>query len=265
MGTLMKYEIKKSKLLLFITFGVVLITELAWLIGFYGKIETLSIIATILLLCFGVISAFIGMLFSITLYNDDLKKKSGYMLFMTPRSTIQIIASKVIVSFCITVALVILLSLCGMLDFSLFYKSTDPDALFTQILKPIANTFKENPGTIILIIFNLIIQVFANIAIIYAAIALSKSVLGNKKGSGFIAFLFWLGFTIVISLITSFVDKIVANNSTGFEFAFTNDGLSLSMPSQTITVFVLALCLNLVFSVIFYGITIWLTDKKLSL
>lgn len=265
MGTLMKYEIKKSKLLLFITFGVVLIAELAWLIGFYGKIETLSVIATILLVCFGIMSAFIGMLFSITLYNDDLKKKSGYMIFMTPRSTIQIIASKVIVSFCITVALVVLLSLCGMLDFSLFFKGTDPDALFTQILKPIANTFKENPGTMILIILNLIVQVFSNIAIIYAAIALSKSVLGNKKGNGFIAFLFWLGLTIVTSLISSFAGKIIANNSTNFEFAFTSEGLSLYMPSQTITVFVVTLFLNLVFSIIFYGITIWLTDKKLSL
>ena len=82
-----------------VTVAIIAITELLFLIGYYGNFETPFVISMILAFLIFIGGFFAAMVFSFMLYYNDISKKPGYLLFMTPQSTAKIIASKLLVGF----------------------------------------------------------------------------------------------------------------------------------------------------------------------
>ena len=62
----------------------------------------------------------VGVLYSVLLYNNDIRKKSGYMLFLTPTPTWQWILAKILMGVLATAALVIVFAILGIADILLF-------------------------------------------------------------------------------------------------------------------------------------------------
>ncbi|MFR9194967.1 MAG: hypothetical protein ACLVK8_06505, partial [Ruminococcus sp.] len=116
MGTLLKYEFCRSRTIFLGIIGVTLLIELVYLIGFFTKIKALFAVGLIGgILCLALGAAAI-LLYGVIMFNDDISKKPGYLLFSTPRSAAQIVGAKLLMTLFALVGITILFSLLIALD-----------------------------------------------------------------------------------------------------------------------------------------------------
>ncbi len=271
MGNVFKYEIKKSRFM-FLVVGIVIgCLEIAYLIGYGGITLTdgnndifsgIWMTATVLLIIVACCSLLIGALYSVLLFDNEIRKKSGYMLFLTPTPTWKWILCKVLMGLFATAALVLIFAVLGVVDILLVIKETDINSLIGQILIPLRDFFTDNTGSIILFLLNMILQIVVTITTIYLAITMARTLLGNKKIGSFVAFIFWIGLEMLQSAISSVIG-MVSGGMFSMHFEITENGLVYGLDTA-IPFLMLAMGINLVFAAICYGATVYLTDKKMS-
>lgn len=273
MGNVLKYEIKKSRFMMLIVGIIIGCLEIAYLIGFFGfkfaQNEKLNDIftsiwalSTVLLIVAACCSMLAGALYSVLLYNSDIRKKSGYMLFLTPTPTWQWILAKILMGLLATAVLVVVFAVLGIADILLFISELDDTSFIGQLLIPLRDMFFDNIGTMVLFLLNMILQIVVMITTIYLAISMSKTLLGNKKIGTFVAFVFWIALEILQSAISSLF-TLLSNGLFSISIDMSENGLVYNL--DTAVPFLLAaMALNLVFAGVCYGVTVHLTDKKMS-
>lgn len=273
MGNVLKYEIKKSRFMMLIVGIIIGCLEIAYLIGFFGfkfaQNEKLNDIftsiwalSTVLLIVAACCSMLAGALYSVLLYNSDIRKKSGYMLFLTPTPTWQWILAKILMGLLATAVLVVVFAVLGIADILLFIPELDDTSFIGQLLIPLRDMIFDNVGSVSLFLLNLILQIVVMITTIYLAIAMSKTLLGNKKIGTFVAFVFWIALEILQSAISSLF-TLLSNGLFSISIDMSENGLVYNL--DTAVPFLLAaMALNLVFAGVCYGVTVHLTDKKMS-
>lgn len=273
MGNVLKYEIKKSRFMMLIVGIIIGCLEIAYLIGFFGfkfaQNEKLNDIftsiwalSTVLLIVAACCSMLAGALYSVLLYNSDIRKKSGYMLFLTPTPTWQWILAKILMGLLATAVLVVVFAVLGIADILLFIPELDDTSFIGQLLIPLRDMFFDNIGTMVLFLLNMILQIVVMITTIYLAISMSKTLLGNKKIGTFVAFVFWIALEILQSAISSLF-TLLSNGLFSISIDMSENGLVYNL--DTAVPFLLAaMALNLIFAGVCYGVTTYLTDKKMS-
>lgn len=273
MGNVLKYEIKKSRFMMLIVGIIIGGLEIAYLIGFFGfkfaQNEKLNDIftsiwalSTVLLIVAACCSMLAEALYSVLLYNSDIRKKSGYMLFLTPTPTWQWILAKILMGLLATAVLVVVFAVLGIADILLFIPELDDTSFIGQLLIPLRDMFFDNIGTMVLFLLNMILQIVVMITTIYLAISMSKTLLGNKKIGTFVAFVFWIVLEILQSAISSLF-TLLSNGLFSISIDMSENGLVYNL--DTAVPFLLAaMALNLVFAGVCYGVTVHLTDKKMS-
>lgn len=273
MGNVLKYEIKKSRFMMLIVGIIIGGLEIAYLIGFFGfkfaQNEKLNDIftsiwalSTVLLIVAACCSMLAGALYSVLLYNSDIRKKSGYMLFLTPTPTWQWILAKILMGLLATAVLVVVFAVLGIADILLFIPELDDTSFIGQLLIPLRDMIFDNVGSVSLFLLNLILQIVVMITTIYLAIAMSKTLLGNKKIGSFVAFVFWIALEILQSAISSLF-ALLSNGLFSISINMSEDGLVYNLDTA-IPYLLAAMALNLVFAGVCYGVTVHLTDKKMS-
>ena len=98
MSKLLKYEIRKTWALKLIILGVTAVAELAFLIALFLDQENHGFIGLTCVLLFFIAmggTMLIGVQSVLTLHRD-MNTKQGYMLFMTPRNSFQILGEKLL-------------------------------------------------------------------------------------------------------------------------------------------------------------------------
>ncbi len=271
MGNVFKYEIKKSRFMFLVVGLVIGCLEVAYLIGYGGLKLTdgenglfsgIWVTATILLIIAACCSLLIGALYSVLLFDNEVRKKSGYMLFLTPTPTWQWILCKVLMGLFATAALVLIFTVLGVLDILLVIEEMDIDSIVGQIFIPLRDFFSDNIGPIILFLLNMILQIVVMITTIYLAIAMARTLLGNKKIGSFVAFVFWIALELLQSAISSVI-SLVSGGMFSMDISVTEEGLVYGLDSS-LPFLLLAMGINLVFAGVCYGVTVYLTDKKMS-
>ena len=273
MGNVLKYEIKKSRFMMLIVGIIIGGLELAYLIGFFGvttaqneKIQdifsSIWIFSIVLLVIAACCSMLVGVLYSVLLYNSDIRKKSGYMLFLTPTPTWQWILAKILMGVLATAALVIAFAILGIADVMLFIPELDDTSFIGMIVIPLRDMIFDNVGSVSLFLLNLILQIVVMITTIYLAIAMSKTLLGNKKIGSFVAFVFWIALEILQSAISSLF-ALLSNGLFSISINMSENGLVYNLDTA-IPYLLAAMALNLVFAGVCYSVTTYLTDKKMS-
>lgn len=273
MGNVLKYEIKKSRFMMLIVGIIIGCLEIAYLIGFFGfkfaQNEKLNDIftsiwalSTVLLIVAACCSMLAGALYSVLLYNSDIRKKSGYMLFLTPTPTWQWILAKILMGLLATAVLVVVFAVLGIADILLFIPELDDTSFIGQLLIPLRDMFFDNIGTMVLFLLNMILQIVVMITTIYLAISMSKTLLGNKKIGSFVAFVFWIALEILQSAISSLF-TLLSNGLFSISINMSEDGLVYDLDTA-IPYLLAAMALNLIFAGVCYGVTTYLTDKKMS-
>lgn len=207
---LLKYEfIKKSKLLL-----ILLITAILANIGLgiaYGE-NGIGMFLVLSPLVLGIIYLYE----LIKTYSDDLNKKTGYMLFMTPNSGYKIIGSKLItiilvgfifftsyMIFVLTNLSIIAYKMVG--DFSLIADGINQ--LIEGLNMIINGTLGISIGDLILIFIVGIVSSIVFVLTVYAAITIRKSIFSNTKFGGILSFIIF----VIINVIYSKLGDLVGN------------------------------------------------------
>lgn len=93
---LMKYEFRKTAFSKLILLSITLLSEIVYLLGIFLKKDVfLSSGIMFLVLCATMGILYIG-LESVTVLHRDLNTKQSYMLFLTPKSSYQILGAKIL-------------------------------------------------------------------------------------------------------------------------------------------------------------------------
>jgi len=245
---LMKYEFKKQALTKGIMLALVAVIEVVFLIGVVVKTNEalFSIPLAIIMLV-----AFAAVLFvsieSVFTFSNDLKTKSSYMLFMTPYSSFTIIGAKLFVSF-ITLfltGLAFLFLITG--NFTLMAmriggvaEVRDMIALYLNEFWNIHISFYDVLRGVVWVLINF--AVFITTA--FVSMAISATVLANKRMKGLVSLIIF----IILNLVfTGIANRIIHGDiwTSGY--------------------FWLSCGLNLIYLVATYYGTGWLLDRKISL
>lgn len=283
MGTLLKYEFRRSRTIFLGITGITLLIELMYLIGWCFEINILFAIGLtggILCIAFGALAI---LLYGVILFNDDISKKPGYLLFSTPRSAAQIVGSKLLMTLFALLGITILFSLLISLDvFLALHRSGTSivavlsmfDASITENgLKSVVFNAYNFLGMAMYLLSTVISFVF-NVITAYVVIVLLKTIMGNQKGRTILGVILWFAIINAFSIAGGFLtSKLVPafNNAAG-EVVLTQDsGLTgtvfigdLLHTVFSPAIYLPAMLLCVAGSVAGYLLTVWMMNRKLS-
>lgn len=283
MGTLLKYEFRRSRTIFLGIIGVTLLIELLYLIGWCFEIDTLlaiGLIGGILCIAFGAMAI---LLYGVTLFNDDISKKPGYLLFSTPRSAAQIVGSKLLMTLFALLGITILFSLLISLDVFLALQRSGTsivavlsmfDASITENgLKSVVFNAYNFLG-MAMYLLNTVISFVFNVITAYVVIVLLKTVMGNQKGRTILGVILWFAIINTFDIAGGFLTSTLApafNNAAG-EVVLTQDsGLTSTVFIGDLlhtvfspAIYLPTMILSVAGSVAGYLLTVWMMNRKLS-
>lgn len=282
MGTLLKYEFRRSRTIFLGIIGVTLLIELLYLIGWCFEINILLAIGLIggfLCIAFGAMAI---LLYGVIMFNDDISKKPGYLLFSTPRSAAQIVGSKLLMTLFALLGITILFSLLISLDVFLALQRRGTsivavlsmfDASITENgLKSVVFNAYNFLGMAMYLLSTVISFVF-NVITAYVVIVLLKTIMGNQKGRTILGVILWFAIINAFSMLGGlFTTHLASGLNNEGKIMFTQEsGLSSTVFIGDLlhTVFSPAIYLPTMLlcvagSVAGYLLTVWMMNRKLS-
>lgn len=276
MGTLLKYEFRRSRMIFLGIAAITFFVEILYLIGWCFEIKplfTIGLIGGILCLCLGTTAV---LLYGVIMFNDDISKKPGYLLFSTPRSAAQIVGAKLLMTLFALLGVSILFFLLIGLDFILFLRESgmtivslisliDSSVTEAGLKDAIFNSY--NIFGLCMYIFSSVISFLFNVIIAYVVIVMLKTVMGQQKGRTILGIILWFVITNAISSLAGFISLWTApdgmlESEVSFssaqmiqEFLHTFFHPAMYLPTMLI---------SLIFGVGGYLLTTWMIEKKLS-
>ena len=238
---LMKYELRKTAFSKLVLLVITAVAEIAFLIGVFWKkdnILAMGIIFLVMCTIFGVI--YIG-IESVNVLHRDLNTKQSYMLFLTPKSSYQILLENgisiimagaffaALAAIDVTVATLYIGGLKEMINLVSSFMEVNWSVTFT-------------PAEAAFYFFGLLASWIVFIVNADLSVILSASVLAGKKGSGIAGFLIFL---VISSVIGKLLDLIPV------------------LESMELT-FVLYIAASFAIAAVLYVISGWIMEKKLS-
>ena len=242
---LMKYELRKTAFSKLVLLVITAVAELAFLLGVFLKKDNLLAIGIVFLfMCavFGVI--YIG-IESVNVLYRDLNTKQSYMLFLTPKSSYEILGAKILENGISIVMAGVFFALLAALDITVA-------TLYIGGLKEMINlvsSFMEinwsvtfTPAEAAFYFFGLLASWIVYIVNADLSVILSASVLAGKKGSIIAGFLI---FMVISAIIGKALDLIPVLQSTELTF-------------------VIYIAAAFAIAAVLYLISGWIMEKKLS-
>lgn len=238
-------ELRKTAFSKLVLLVITAVAEIAFLIGVFWKkdnILAMGIIFLVMCTIFGVI--YIG-IESVNVLHRDLNTKQSYMLFLTPKSSYQILGAKILENG-------ISIIMAGAFFAALAALDVTVATLYIGGLKEMINlvsSFMEvnwsvtfTPAEAAFYFFGLLASWIVFIVNADLSVILSASVLAGKKGSGIAGFLIFL---VISSVIGKLLDLIPV------------------LKSMELT-FVLYIAASFAIAAVLYVISGWIMEKKLS-
>ena len=182
---LMKYELRKtwfSKLMVLIVTGI---AEVLFLSGIFGKNESLTTGGTALLVMISMFGIICVGLHSLLVLNKDLNTKQGYMIFMTPRSSYQILGAKIVENGLSTLLASLFFLGLAWIDITLaireFGIKTNLIELIQEFLNELPVKVEFSFGGISVVFLGFVISWFATVVTAAFAIILSSMLLTGRR------------------------------------------------------------------------------------
>lgn len=258
MGTLLKYEFRRSRTIFLGIIGVTLLVELVYLVGFFTKVQalfTVGLIGGILCLALGAVAI---LLYGVIMFNDDISKKPGYLLFSTPRSAAQIVGAKLLMTLFALVGITILFSLLIALDVFLALQRNGTSLV--ALLSMFDASITENGLKDVL---------FNGYNFFGLSMYLLNTVMGNQKGRTILAVILWFAITNAFNLLGGLITTQLASGlDEGNEVVVTQSStLFLSTSLHTLfqpAMYLPTMILCIIGSIAGYWLTTWIIEKKLS-
>lgn len=243
---LMKYEFRKqltTKILLLAVLGLM---EIYFLYGILSNNMETTMKAVIFLS----VLAFAGIFFvsfeCIMTYNNDLRTKQSYMLFMVPETTLFVMGAKILSAI---IQIILTSSVFGIMAFvdafAVAARFDEIDTLFVMIQRILHQFFSLNidAGVIAINLVELVIGWICVVILAMLAITLSATFMANSKLRGIVSFIFFVVLEIIITKIRRVIVKPLSEN----------------------TAHLAAILLSVVVIAIAYPTIAWMLKKKVSL
>ncbi|MEE0022463.1 hypothetical protein [Ruminococcus sp.] len=282
MGTLLKYEFRRSRTIFLGIIGVTLLIELLYLIGWCFEINILLAIGLIggfLCIAFGAMAI---LLYGVIMFNDDISKKPGYLLFSTPRSAAQIVGSKLLMTLFALLGITILFSLLVSLDvfLALQRRGTSIVAVLSMFDASITeNGLKSvvfnayNFLGMAMYLLNTVISFVFNVITAYVVIVLLKTIMGNQKGRTILGVILWFAIINAFGMLGGlFTTHLASGLNNEGQIMFTQEsGLSSTVFLEDFlhvlfqpAMYLPTMLLCIAGSVAGYLLTVWMMNRKLS-
>ena len=248
MLTIMKYETIRQRLSKFIMLGLLAVLEVVFLIGLYGQMDKPMGYAIVGLTFLAIFSFMYVSVESILNYNQDLSKKSGYMLFMTPHSVYEILGAKIIHNILTIILTALVFGLVAFLDIMLILLKYDSIQYFLDQIQQILNEFANlniSTASIVSTVVLMVILWISTVAIAFLAITLTYTFLHAVPAKGLISF----GIFLALNFAYSWVSNHLLD-------ALPNAYMPRTLGAAALTAVVAALCLWL---------DGWMLTRKLAL
>lgn len=202
---MMKYEYRRGIFPLLVVITALAAAELVFLIGVFAEKDIFVGLGLIFLIMGGWAAFMFVLIYGVIIYSQDLKNKTGYMVFMTPLSNFKIIGAKLLSILLTGITLVVFLGIIIVVDYNVIKSHNSDIAGMEVMLNDILGTTGSSLGAVVAnlvgFIVVLLIQFFTMITIAYLAVSLSSTVLQNKKIKGVVSFVLFVVLYVLISYI----------------------------------------------------------------
>ena len=207
MMPLLKYEIRKTWSTKLMVLGIVAVEELAFLCSLYlmgqnvdNWLMALSTSLLVMTTIGGIL--FIGISSVVTLHRD-MNTKQGYMLYMTPRNSYQILGAKMMENGLSIVLAGAFFFALGTLDITLLFgRMGELGKLWefvTDILRQINSDLELSAEMMMYLVANALASWLATVSVAYLADIISSALLNGKKFNGILTFILFILLTALLS------------------------------------------------------------------
>lgn len=248
MGKLLKYELKKTWALKLIILGITAVAEAAFLIALFldkGSRDALGVACLLLFFIALGGTILIGVQSVLTLHRD-MNTKQGYMLYMTPRNSFQILGAKLLengLSLALAGGFFFLL---GFLDVTLVFSRLgsleELWKVFQEFVRMVNDEIRLNTQSILCLVTEMLASWLATVSVAYLADIVSSALLKGRKMNGLISFLFFILLTVLLNWIQNRVGT----------------GMAIE------TSLLVRAGIALLYSAVMYAVSAWVMDKYLS-
>lgn len=256
---LIKFEfLRKYKLLTMTLISAIALNILAISRGAGGS--------TMFLVLFPMVLSVLYLVDIIKMYSEDLNKKTGYMLFMTPNSGYKIISSKLLTAILEGFALLLMYFIFILINGVYIAVSMGSEIDYSQIIRVVDNLLSGSLGFSLghVIIFLLAALTFliAFITTVYTAMTIRKSIFSEIKFGGLFSFIIFLLINWGLSFISSKFFKIISPYYDSIDSISTTGKVTAGGLAMILLPMIAVLLIQ---TIAFTGISGYLLEKKINL
>ena len=234
MFKLLKYEFRKALSAFLALLGITVALEVYFLIALNAKNENHLVLSTILLAFSAFAAAIFVFVRGITSYSGELRSRASYLIFLTPKSTTKILASKYLYTFANGLLFLCLFGYLTYLDFGLlatkYYNYAGFYTGINALLRSRGVYLDQILGGGLFMIAYAFIKLLSTVGIAYFAITLSHTLLRDRKWRWLPALVLFLalswGVNYVCSLFPNAMDELVMIDIAGVEGTPSDESLS---------------------------------------
>lgn len=270
-GKVVKHELRTSAILYLVCFGIALLFCVATIfngkMAWYGNVKNDLAITVwmFLILACSISIVVLVLMYSVDTairYDRSMYGREGYLTFTLPISSTQLVLGKLTASVIWGIGVFVL---CGLLCFSILYSTIDSTENIMKIWEMLRTVFSQSEivSSILLFLGLCLVGILETVATIYFSICIAYLPC-FRKGNRMIALGLFCALTYVENKILEFYpiyqDIVFAQDAE--DMIYNSIQHMLSMLRE---LFVLEIVLGTVFTVLYIGVTIYITKKHTSL
>ena len=211
---LVKYEFRKAQSAFLTLLGLTAALEIYYLVSLRLEEESHMVISMMLLMLCAYAVAIFVFVRGVTSYSGELKNRSSYLIFLTPNSTLKIVASKFLYTFVNGLLFAMLFAVLAGADFLLAMKHFNEYENFLYGLKTMLNLYGVYVDQILYgVLFVLayaFLSILSTIAVAYFSITIGHTLFRDKKWR-------WLPSLVLFAALTWGINYLCSQFPSAFD------------------------------------------------
>lgn len=211
---LVKYEFRKAQSAFLTLLGLTAALEIYYLASLRLEEESHMVISMMLLMLCAYAVAIFVFVRGVTSYSGELKNRSSYLIFLTPNSTLKIVASKFLYTFVNGLLFAMLFAVLAGADFLLAMQHFNEYENFLYRLKTMLNLYGVYVDQILYgVLFVLayaFLSILSTIAVAYFSITIGHTLFRDKKWR-------WLPSLVLFAALTWGINYLCSRFPSAFD------------------------------------------------
>lgn len=211
---LVKYEFRKAQSAFLALLGLTAALEIYYLLSLRLEEESHMVISMMLLMLCSFAVAIFVFVRGVTSYSGELKNRSSYLIFLTPNSTLKIVASKFLYTFVNGLLFALLFAVLAGVDFLLAMQHFNEYESFLHGLKTMLNLYGVYVDQILYgVLFVLayaFLSILSTIAVAYFSITIGHTLFRDKKWR-------WLPSLVLFAALTWGINYLCSRFPSAFD------------------------------------------------